>query len=106
MSGHSYSLARDDHGWSKKHKSNPGSRITAKRSTQALAIALLIVVLLWLASRSHRTRQASVVTSTNPGQAEKYAIVTFETRPVTYWKESLGNKFIYARRHGYISLNR
>ena len=33
--------------------------------------------------------------------AKKYAIVTFESRQATYWKESLGNKLTYARRHGY-----
>ena len=31
----------------------------------------------------------------------KFAIVTFETRDVTFWRESLGNKFEYAQRHGY-----
>ena len=31
----------------------------------------------------------------------KYAIVTIETRPVTYWRQSLENKVSYARRHGY-----
>ena len=31
---------------------------------------------------------------------EKFAIVTFETRDVSYWRESLGNKYLYAQRHG------
>ena len=35
---------------------------------------------------------------------EKFAIVTFETRDVSYWRESLGNKYLYAHRHGYVSL--
>lgn len=34
------------------------------------------------------------------GRIPKFAIVTFETRRVSYWKESLENKFRYARRHG------
>jgi hypothetical protein len=32
--------------------------------------------------------------------SNKFAIVTIETRDVTYWRESLGNKATYARRHG------
>lgn len=35
---------------------------------------------------------------------ETFAIVTFETRDVTYWRESLGNKYLYAQRHGYVPL--
>lgn len=33
--------------------------------------------------------------------SNKFAIVTFETRDVTYWRQSLGNKYDYSRRHGY-----
>jgi hypothetical protein len=31
----------------------------------------------------------------------KYAIVTMETRSVSYWPQSLENKYSYARKHGY-----
>jgi hypothetical protein len=30
----------------------------------------------------------------------KFAIVTYETRDVTYWRESLDNKISYSRKHG------
>ena len=33
----------------------------------------------------------------------KVTVLTSETREVSYWRESLGNKFRYARRHGYFT---
>jgi len=32
----------------------------------------------------------------------KFAIVTYETRDVTYWRDSLGNKLRYCRKNGYV----
>lgn len=110
---HSYPNTRSgESAWpsSRRHGANPGrlSRIVAKRSTQAVGIAILIVLLLLFASHSHRQPQPvgpSVELSQKPsregGAGGKYAIITFETRDVTYWRESLGNKFEYARKHGY-----
>jgi len=110
---HSYPNTRSgESAWpsSRRHGANPGrlSRIVAKRSTQAVGIAILIILLLLFASHSHRQPQPvgpSVELSQKPsregGAGGKYAIITFETRDVTYWRESLGNKFEYARKHGY-----
>jgi len=106
---YSYSSGHNaaEYAWPASRKQNRGtgtfSRIAAKRSIQALGIAILLILLLSFASYSHRKTPSKplVEVQKSAPKTGKYAIITFETRDVTYWKESLGNKFEYARRHGY-----
>jgi len=105
MSGHHrlHSARDGDYGWlgSRKRKGTGSlSRIASKRSTQAIGIAALLLLLLWFASYSHQNVPSIEVQKPAASQTEKYAIITFETRSVTYWKESLGNKVEYSRRYG------
>src|SRR5208282_5739395 len=80
----------------------------ARRSIHLLGAVILFGFLLtymWYHYQTQfPTRDTLAAFSQNSGaaqrSAEKFAIVTFETRAVTYWRESLGNKFTYVRRHG------
>ena len=78
-----------------------------RRSIQLIAVVVLLFLIFTFIRNHHQSEIVPLegnaldrgsVSSTG----SKFAIVTFETRDVTYWKESLGNKFSYTRRHGYL----
>ena len=93
-----YIAAKRESGWEKRRQ------LSTRRSRQLIGVLLIafFLILTW----QYYTSQVEEVdrdhgSQTRAGYEGKYAIVTFETRDVTYWRESLGNKFTYARRHGY-----
>jgi hypothetical protein len=82
-----------------------------KRSTWQLVGVLALFILTCLYYRKEYETQISLLNEQillhelefeNSRPKAKYAIVTLETRHSTYWQQSLGNKFDYARRHGYL----
>jgi hypothetical protein len=77
-----------------------------RRSIQVITGIVLFFLVFTFVRHQHQTDLVSLDGSAlghNRGSStgSKYAIVTFETRDVTYWKESLANKFNYVQRHGY-----
>jgi hypothetical protein len=91
---------RDDNG------KEPFGLKPTRRSIQVITAIVLFVLVLTFVRGQHQRDVLSLDRSElnhdrGSSDASKYAIVTFETRDVTYWKESLGNKFTYAQRHGY-----
>jgi hypothetical protein len=82
-----------------KREKGPGKR-RARRSTQLFGVFLLAIffTLTW---QFYKIQVESVGRKPRLVRKANYAIVTYETRDVTYWRESLGNKYSYARRHGY-----
>jgi len=89
-----------------RDKESHGLRPT-RRSIQLIAVLVLLFLIFTFIRSHHQTEIAlSEGSALDRGSisstGSKFAIVTFETRDVTYWKESLGNKFSYARRHGYL----
>lgn len=97
-----YGANKRDHHDKESHAFKP-----TRRSIQLIAL-LVLLFLIFNFIRSHH--QSEIVPSEEnaldrgsvSSTGSKFAIVTFETRDVTYWKESLGNKFSYTRRHGYL----
>ena len=80
-----------------------------RRSIQVITGIVLLFLVFTFVRHQHQTDRVSLDGSAlghNRGSStgSKYAIVTFETRDVTYWKESLGNKYNYVHRHGYPSI--
>jgi len=86
------------------------SVLPVRGRTQLIAAGILFLLTV-LFIRSHYLGQVQVlqrqIDAVGRGEGgvvrpkqEQFAIVTFETRDVSYWKESLGNKYMYAERHG------
>lgn len=76
---------------------------SARRSTQLLGVVILFALLLtftWHHQGQFSSGDTTLIRMPISAAGEKFAIVTFETRDVTYWRESLGNKMKYARMHG------
>jgi hypothetical protein len=77
------------------------------RRSFALIVAILFVFLVTYARNYYQSELVALKESLIPLQEAieerrvKFAMVTYETRHVTYWRESLGNKLDYSRRHGY-----
>lgn len=92
------------------------SSARVRRSTWQIIGVVTVFLLLLAHTRNHYETQLTVLNDQiialsdellmNESPAEhrrsesKFVILTFETRDVTFWRESLGNKFNYARRHG------
>jgi hypothetical protein len=98
---------------SRKHGRQSGLRslIPTRRSTPLIGIVIVFIFVFAYSYYSHTSHTPStdyvLPAKVQPAVEKtegKFAIVTFETRDVTFWRESLGNKFEYAQRHGYSPL--
>src|SRR5271170_3802037 len=72
----------------------------SRRSIQVIAVIVLFFLVFTFVRHQHQRDVVSLDHDRGASTGSKYAIVSFETRDVTYWKESLGNKFNYIHRHG------
>jgi len=96
---------------SRKHGGRPSglhSLIPTRRTTPVIGIVVIFIFIFTYSYYSHTSHVTStdhlMPVQTKPAVEKtggKFAIVTFETRDVTFWRESLGNKFEYTQRHGY-----
>jgi hypothetical protein len=94
---------------SEKDPHYKGERKVSPRilSRRLIGAAILLLVLLLTYARHYYNSQLTVLNEelqtlkANEKDINRFAIITFETRDMTFWRESLGNKFDYARRHGY-----